>query len=284
MKTSSAAASGSREGAAKRAYSLSYLTAHRSTPVEAIHLAADEGYAYVGLRLWPNAPGQEQQYLIDRPAELKNTLAALRDTGLGVLDLEIIRINESFDPHTWDALYEIGAELQAQTILVVGDDMNEARLTESYARVCEAARPYGLRTELEFMPWTGVPDAQAALRIIRNAGSPANAGIIVDALHFGRSHTTLDDIRSIPRELLHYAQMCDGEAGTHFTTEQMLYSARVERLLPGDGTIDLKGLFQALPAELPVSLEIVNIESEKRYDPRQWAAQCLKSSRPFVEG
>lgn len=284
MKSSSVAASdASKKGADNRVYSLSYLTAHRCTPVEAIQIAAAEGYAYVGLRLWPNAPGEEQQAMIGQPALLNDTLAALRDTGVGVFDLEIIRIGESFDPHTWDALYEIGAALKAKTILIAGDDKNEARLTENYARVCEAAKPYGINTELEFMPWTGVPDANAALRIIRNAGTPSNAGIIVDPLHFGRSHTTLDDIRAIPRELLHYAQICDAQAGTHFTTEQMIHSARCERLLPGDGNIDLKGLFHALPADLPISIEVVNLESEKRFDARQWAAQCMKASRPYAE-
>jgi sugar phosphate isomerase/epimerase len=114
------------------------------------------------------------------------------------------------------------------------------------------------------------------------AGHPSNAGILVDALHFGRSHTTLDDIRAIPRRLLHYAQICDGEAGTHFSTEQLLHTARCERLLPGEGNIDLRGLFAALPADLPVSVEMINLERERTIDPPQWAAQCLAASRPFL--
>jgi hypothetical protein len=98
------------------------------------------------------------------------------------------------------------------------------------------------------MPWTAVPDAKTALRIVNAAGKPANAGILVDALHVGRSSTTLDDIRAIPRELLHYAQICDAEAGQHFNTEQMIQTARCERRLPGEGSIDLTGIFNALPA------------------------------------
>jgi sugar phosphate isomerase/epimerase len=266
-----------------RSFSLAYLSSHRCTPPEAIAVAAANGYAYVGLRPWPNAPGAPQQYLLDRPEVLRETIAAQNDTGVGVFDLEIIRIAAQFDPHTWDALYDAGAALKARAILVAGDDPDEARLSDNYARLCEVMKPCGMTADLEFMPWTAVPDARSALRIIRNAGMPTNAGILVDALHFGRSNTTLDDIRAIPRSLLHYAQICDALAGTHFTTEQMIHTARCERLLPGDGTIDVQGLFNALPADLPISVEVVNFEREAQAAPCEWAAICLAASRPFVE-
>jgi len=266
-----------------RTYSLAYLSSHRCTPPEAIRVAAANGYAFVGLRLWPNAPGAPQQFLLGQPEVLRETVAAQADTGVGVFDLEIIRIGEQFDPHTWDALYDAGAALKAKAILVAGDDLDEARLTDNYARLCEVMQPYGMTADLEFMPWTAVKDAKSALRIITNAGMPSNAGILVDALHFGRSTTTLDDIRAIPRQLLHYAQICDAEAGTHFSTEQMIHTARCERLLPGDGNIDVQGLFDALPADLPISVEVVNFAREEKANPSEWAAICMAASRPFVE-
>lgn len=265
-----------------RPYSLAYLNAHRCTPPEAVRVAAATGYQFAGLRLWPNGPSAPQQFLIDRPDVLRETLAAMADTGVGIFDVEIIRIGDSFDPHTWDSLYDACAALKAKAILVAGDDTNEARLTENYARLCEVMAPYGLTADLEFMPWTAVKDANTALRVVQNAGMPANAGILVDALHFGRSTTTLDDIRALPRQLLHYAQICDATAGTHFSTEDMIHTARCARLLPGEGNIDLRGLFAALPADLPVSVEVVHHEREKTADPTQWAATCLAASRPFT--
>ena len=266
-----------------RVYSLAYLSSHRCTPAEAMGIAAQTGYQHVGLRVWPNAPGAPQQHLLGQPQALRETLAAQRDTGVGVFDLEIIRINPDFDPHTWDALYDLGAQLKAKAILVAGDDPDEARLTAHYAHLCEVMQPYGMSADLEFMPWTEVKDAQQALRIVRNAGMPSNAGILVDALHFGRSTTTLADIRAIPRQLLHYAQICDAQAGLHFSTEEMIHTARCERLLPGDGSIDVRGLFAALPADLPVSVEVVNFGREAHTPPAAWAAECLAASRPYTE-
>ena len=97
-----------------RIYSLAYLGSHRCSPAEAIRVAAQTGYHFVGLRLWPNAPGAQQQHLLNQPEALRETLAAQRDTGVGVFDLEIIRIDDNFDPHSWDALYDVGAALKAK--------------------------------------------------------------------------------------------------------------------------------------------------------------------------
>jgi len=265
-----------------RLHSLAYLSSHRCTPAQAIQTAAQTGYEFVGLRLWPNAPGAPQQHLLGQPAALREALAAQRDTGVGVFDLEIIRINADFNPHTWDALYEVGAQLKAKAILVAGDDADEARMSDHYARLCEVMQPFGMTADLEFMPWTEVKDAQQALRIVHKAGTPSNAGILVDALHFSRSTTTLEDIRAIPRALLHYAQICDAPAGLNFSTEQLIHTARCERLLPGDGTIDLAGLFEALPADLPISVEVVNFGREAHTSPTDWATECLARSRPYT--
>ena len=143
------------------------------------------------------------------------------------------------------------------------------------------AKLFGLTADLEFMPWTAVPDVRAALNVIALAGSPSNAGLLVDALHFGRSTTTLDDIRSIPRHLLHYAQICDAPAGLHFSTEELIHTARCARLLPGEGSIDLPSLFSALPDDLPISVEVVNFEREANFSPKEWAEQCLVHSHQF---
>ena len=265
-----------------RTYSLAYLTANASTVPQAVRIAAELGYAYVGLRVQPNGPGAPYQTLIGDAAVLRETQAVMRDTGVGVYDLEIIRIGEQFNLADHAALMDIGQALNAKAVLIAADDINESRLADNYALLCEAMRPYGLTADLEFMPWTAVKDASSAMRVIERAGRPSNAGILVDALHFGRSTTSLADIAAIPRKLLHYAQMCDAQAGLNFTTEELIHTARQERLLPGEGNIDVKGLFATLPQDLPVSVEIVNLERSKPIGDKAWAELCLNATKKVL--
>jgi sugar phosphate isomerase/epimerase len=205
-----------------------------------------------------------------------------------VFDIEIIRIAEGFDPLRYEPLLQAGARLGARAVLIAGDDAEPARLADGYARICALAWQFGMTADLEFMPWTAVPDARAALRTVLAAGSPQGAGILVDALHFGRSSTTLDDIRAIPRELLHYAQICDAPSGVphstrQFSTDELIHTARSERLLPGEGDIALAPLFAALPADLPVSVEIPHQVRLPRLGAREWARQALEASRQVLE-
>jgi hypothetical protein len=62
----------------------------------------------------------------------------------------------------------------------------------------------------------------------------------------------------------------------------MIHTARCARELPGDGTIDLQGLFSALPSDLPISVEVVNFEHEAQHNSLDWAALCMKRSQTFV--
>lgn len=266
-----------------RTYCLAYLTANASTVPQAVGIAADLGYACVGLRVQPNGPGAPYQALIGDAGLLRETGAVMRDTGVGVYDLEIIRIDEKFDLADHAALMDVGQTLGAKAVLVAADDTVAPRLADNYARLCEALQPCGMTADLEFMPWTAVKDAKSALRIVDMAGRPANAGILVDALHFGRSTTSLEDISTLPRDLLHYAQICDAIAGLNFTTEQLIYTARQERLLPGEGDIDLAGLFGALPHDLPVSVEVVNLARSGPIGDKAWAKICLEASRKALD-
>jgi sugar phosphate isomerase/epimerase len=266
-----------------RPYSLAYLTANASTVPQAIGIAAQLGYGFVGLRLQPNAPGAPHQRLMGDRAVLRETLARMADTGVQVFDLEIIRIGEVFDPVVHRPLLEAGAALKARAVLIAADDSNEQRFADHYAQLCAFMQPYGLTADLEFMPWTGVKDAQAAMRVVSQAGTPKNAGILVDALHFGRSTSSLADIAAIPRELLHYAQICDAQAGLNFTTEQLIHTARQERLLPGEGNIDLAGLFATLPQDLPVSVEVVNLERAQPIGDQAWAEFALNATKKVLD-
>ena len=63
--------------------------------------------------------------------------------------------------------------MKATEILVHGADADEARLAESFARLCELAGKYGLRANIEPMPWVDVSTVAQAKRILKgNATAP----------------------------------------------------------------------------------------------------------------
>lgn len=264
-------------------YSLAYLTSAPMAPPEAIALAAGLGYQAIGARIAASTPGGGFSPLTTDAAMLRDTLRRIADTGVGIFDVEIVRLGPHTEIADFAALLETAGRLQARAVLVAGDDPDEARLTGTFAAFCRAAAPYGLTADLEFMPWTAVKNANAALRIVRGAGEP-NGRVLVDALHAARSATTLDDIAALPRALLSYAQLCDAPGEIPATDRELLHTARSARLLPGDGGIDLDGIVRRLPDDLPFSLEIPNDEWLPKLGAEEWARRALAAARRIVDG
>lgn len=262
-------------------FSLSQLTALDHSPPRMVDLAARTGYDFAGIRLLPSAPGGIAYPLTTDEAMLRETLDRMADTGVKIFDLEMIRIGADFDPARFKAFFEVGQRLDAQCVLVAGDDADLPRFTDSYARLCEAARPYGLSCDLEFMPWTEVRDLATALALV-TAADQDNGGVLLDALHFDRSASRIEDIAGVPRHWLHYAQICDGPAERPSSNEGLIHAARCERLLPGEGGIDLVELWRALPADLPVGVEIPNEVRAPLLGAERWAREALEKAKAAV--
>ncbi|MBI5717141.1 MAG: TIM barrel protein [Burkholderiales bacterium] len=264
-----------------RLLSIAQLTALPLATPDLVQLAADAGCRACGLRLLPASPGGAHYPLMHSATRLAETLARMQALDVAVFDLEIIRIGAGFDPLAYGPFFEAGQRLGARAVLVAGDDADEARLTAHFARLCEAAAPYGLSCDLEFMPWTAVGDARTAARIVQSAGQ-RNGGVLVDALHFARSGTTLDDVAALPRSALHYAQICDGKVPGPETTEGLIHDARCERLLPGEGGIALAELFARLPADLPVSIETPSDTRAPKMGYLAWARAAVAATRQVL--
>ncbi|RZS57940.1 sugar phosphate isomerase/epimerase family protein [Sphaerotilus mobilis] len=264
-----------------RRYALAQLMALPLNPAQMIQLAADTGCSAVGIRLLPTAPGGIHHPLMHDAAGRREALAAMRDTGVRVLDLEVARIDTDFDVGRFEPFLACGAELGAAHVLVAGDDPDEARLSASFAAFCAAAARHGLSANLEFMPWTAVPSLGVAQRIVQTVDQP-NAAVLVDALHFARSPSNLDDLAGWPRQRLNYAQICDGLVPGPSTVAGLIHDARCERLLPGEGGIDLVELFARLPADLPISIEVPSESRSAALGHKAWARLAIAATDPVL--
>lgn len=270
-----------------RLFSLAALTVLELSPPAMVEVAARAGYDGVGLRLIPATPEEHHFPLASDAALLRQTRERLRDTGLKVVDIEILRLKpETRVREDFSRILAIGAELGASEVLVAGNDDDEARTIDNFASLCDLARPLGLNPHLEFMPWTRVKHLSQAHRIVaaaREAGRD-NACLLVDAFHFNRSASQLEELARVPREWMRYLQLCDVAGPIPDDMADILREARQQRRFPGDGDIDLPALLATLPRDLPVSLEIPTEELRRQgISALERACLALQKARRVVE-
>ena len=262
-------------------FSLAALTALELSPPELIEVASLCGFEQVGLRLLPAMPGGVSCPLMDDPAQLRETKSRLDATGVRVADLEVVAFRPETNVRSLEAFLATGRDLGARHTLVAAYDPDLIRFSDRFAEYCELAERFGLTADLEFMPWTYVPDLNTAAGIVEKISSPA-AGVLVDALHFDRSGSRLEDLRKIPAQRLHYWQMCDAPAERPSTTEGLIHAAREERLFPGEGGIDLVDLTREMPQDITISIEVPTLELAKTLNAEARAHRALRGAKAIV--
>lgn len=237
--------------------SLGYLTYGEHDPIAVIEAARSAGFNELGIRLHPAGPDQPIPRL-GRDHNLRKTVSqCLADNGMAVSDVELVRINADFAIPSVAEFFDQAAEMGGRHVLIAGDDEEHSRLRDNFAVLCAYAAKYGMTADLEFMPWTAVRDVRSANRIVEKSIAE-NGGVLIDALHFQKSASSLTDVAAVPAGRLHYLQLCDGPAEFDISNEAMIYSARHDRLLPGDGDIDLIGLCAAMPPDFTFCAEVPN--------------------------
>jgi sugar phosphate isomerase/epimerase len=262
-------------------FSLAALTALELSPPLLVEVASACGFEQVGLRLLAATPGGTAYPLMNDRDQLRETKVRLAATGISVADLEVVAFRPETVVGSFEPFLETGRELGARHTLVAAYDPDLGRFCDRFAEYCELTSRFGLTADLEFMPWTYVPDLNTAASIVEKVSSPA-AGILVDALHFERSHGRLEDLRKIPVVRMHYWQMCDGPAERPTTTEGLIHAAREERMFPGEGGINLVGLAREMPPNITISIEVPTAELAKTADAQTRARRALRGAKAIV--
>jgi sugar phosphate isomerase/epimerase len=254
-----------------RQIGLAALTVLELPHHEQVSVAAAAGYSHIGLRLVPVA-GQAHQHPFDVDAVERR----LADTGVRAYDMEVFRLEAQTRIADFEPALAISQRLGASEILVHGADPDAARLTDSFGRLCDLAARYRLAANIEPMPWVDVSNVAKSLRILQAAGR-ANSGLLVDAIHFFRGGDAPAALADVPRSMLRYAQFCDARAEVPKEMPEMIRQARGDRLFPGEGGLDLRGLLQALPPQVPLSVEIPYAKPMPALERARRALQATKA-------
>lgn len=242
-------------GANAAALSLSFHTVPELSPPEMARAAAEAGCRLVGVRLLNGLPGADPAPLLADAALRRATILVLRDLGLGVLEASGARLTPQTDMRAFEPFLDAAAELGARHVICSIDDPVEARAIAHFADICAQAGRVGLTVDIEFVSWMSVARLADAARLLR-AARTAQGGIVVDALHFLRSGSTIADIAGSPPGWFRFMQICDARARVPIDRAALLHEAVRDRLFPGDGIIDLVALLRALPRGIPIAMEI----------------------------
>jgi sugar phosphate isomerase/epimerase len=249
-----------------REVGIDHLTLLDVSPPELVNVAREAGFDSVGLRVAATAPNEQPWPMTASSPMLEETIRRLDDTGIRVLDVEVVRLRPDATRGDYERALEAGSKLGARYVTVNSYDPDLERACETFAALAADARPYGLRPVIEPITYTQVSDLEEAVYV---AQRPGGGGILLDALHFQRYGGDLEQLRSVDSQLLSYVQLCDAPLappsglprpgklprGQSTDGTDLQLESRARRLLPEDGELPLSDILAVLPAGIPVSVE-----------------------------
>ncbi|SLN72098.1 Inosose isomerase [Oceanibacterium hippocampi] len=263
--------------------SLSYYTVPELDALEVVAVAAESGCSHVGLRLLSGQPGDSEMPLMLEPALRRQLLTEMAARGVSALDANTARMIPQSRVVNFLPFLDVAAALGAKHVLTTVDDPEEARALDNVTALCDAAAERGLTIDLEFVPWLSIRDVRSAAAFLRRCNHPA-AGIALDALHFYRSGSSLEDLADCPADWFRYLQLCDAPLRERSPErDARIHEAVKERLLPGDGDIDLAGLLRAFTDRLPLALEIPQSEVSKTLPARIRVSRAVQATRTLLD-
>jgi sugar phosphate isomerase/epimerase len=247
--------------------------------------AADAGYVGLGILIDDydamRAAGRSD-------ADLR---AICEDHGIGVPEVEFLYHwactdeRAAFSRELEDRLYRAADAFGAHH-LNMGDVNPPAEMpplevaAERFAAICDRAAGHGLLVALEFLPWSGIPNAATAWDIVRTADRP-NGGINLDVWHHFRGAADDGMLRAIPPERIACVAISDADAGV---VGDLIEDTTRHRRLPGRGSFDLVGflrLLDELGIGAPVTVEILSDEQNAR-PTAQAARMAIEATRSVM--
>ena len=234
--------------------SLCPLTIIRATHRELVEAAAAGGFDAVGFRLIAPRPGDPVHPIEGGARGLNDLRKVLSDSGVTLFDIKSMWLSPVTEPETIRPALEICAALGGKNLLIAGNDPEPNRMAANLAVVAGLAAQFGIRACIEPTSWCVVHRLDHARNLIDRAGVEG-IGIIVDTLHMDRAGETPASIAAFDATMIAYAQICDAEAERPASPADRMAEARGNRLLPGEGTLRLDAMLDALPKGLSIGVE-----------------------------
>ena len=258
--------------------SFAHLAALDVPPADLVEVLAKAGFASACVRTRKAGPGSPE-YPLSTAAERQEVKARIAATGVTIEQIEMVCLGPSLDVEELKPMLEVGVDIGATRLVTCGDDADFSLVAGKLAEVCELARGYGMSVDIEFMPFRPMRTLGDALQVLKLADQP-NAYLMFDALHFRRSNSSMEDLRSVPAQLIGAYQLCDAPAEP---PADLMFEARNARLLPGQGGLGLDEIMDASPADVPIAVEVPLQAHYPHLDVVERCKLMASGTRTFLE-
>jgi sugar phosphate isomerase/epimerase len=189
--------------------------------------------------------------------------ALLADEGLAVTDVEALAawrpgLAPRRPEQSEEAIFAVAEAVGAAGVSVVegAGELAVEAAADAFGALCDPAAARGLRLHIEFWPGSAL-DLATAWDIVRAAERP-NGGLMVDTWHLARTRGGEALLRDIPGERVTAVQISDS-APVDGPEDDYLAAALGDRLVPGEGSLDLVGflrLLDSIGCRAPLGVEV----------------------------
>jgi sugar phosphate isomerase/epimerase len=261
------------------------LTVLAMPPVEYVRLASELGCVSIstGVTGMPLTMFGIEDYapwpmwsLRDEPTLRRETIAAMRDTGVAIGLAEGFRAASDADVADYARDLDVFAELGAQRLNAICMEGGMAMAVDQLGRLADMARERGMLFTIEFFPSEGINSFERALEVTGAIGRD-KAKVLLDTMHFFRTGGTLDKLAAAGTDAIGYVQLADSPDTP--PDESYFMTSLFARDVPGEGALPLLELVAALPTDMPISVEVPRLDAMRAIGARAHAARVVGAAR-----
>lgn len=242
---------------------MSFMTLRNATLYSRVQAAAIAGFKGIGWRLDDFENAESEGFDESKVIEILNS------SGISASEIEFFRNwvgleNQRAYRDKEGKLFDLAKKVGAKHINVaVFEDEPFEKVVGSFTLLCRRASESNLLVQLEFMPYTpAINTFQKAWDVVRESNEE-NSGLLIDAWHWARTHSTEEMLTAVPAERVTGIQLSD------ILNEPMADSHQESlhfRRIPGTGSFNLPAFLNMLSnygVKADLSVEILSDELDK---------------------